>query len=151
MKKIDFTLIGLLIIIIIPVNNFIYAKLDPYYPHNNSVNEGLYLNTYLSIDNFPISYLSENKMHSESIRKKTFDSFNNDMDSAVNHDASQYEINNFTKAKMSYDFMEENLELEQWMMDYEWIKIEKFDEEEIKLEDWMTNPQSWQENKFLSL
>ena len=151
MKKIDFTLIGLLILIMIPVNSFIYAKFDPYYPSYNSMNDGLYFNTYLTIDNFPDRHLSENNAYLVKIRKTTFDSFNSDMDSAVSHDAFHYELNNYEEAIMNNDLVEENLELEQWMMDYEWIKIEKFEEEEIKMEGWMTNPQKWEKTKFSTL
>lgn len=41
------------------------------------------------------------------------------------------------------EIMEENLELEDWMLNYNWIEHENFDEQELKLEGWMKNPENW--------
>lgn len=39
--------------------------------------------------------------------------------------------------------LDENLELESWMMDAHWIEIENFEDEELKLESWMSSPENW--------
>jgi hypothetical protein len=41
------------------------------------------------------------------------------------------------------EIIEESLEIEEWMLDYNWIEKEDFEEEELKLEDWMQNPENW--------
>ena len=46
-------------------------------------------------------------------------------------------------------FMEENLEMEKWMLNYNWIeKNEVITEEELKLEVWMRSPTNWNTNLY---
>ena len=48
----------------------------------------------------------------------------------------------------SFEFVEENLELEDWMLDYAWIENENITEDELIMEDWMIQPKSWNAPTF---
>jgi len=47
------------------------------------------------------------------------------------------------ESELETEVLEESLELEDWMLNYEWIEKENIMEEELKFEDWMQSPKKW--------
>lgn len=63
------------------------------------------------------------------------------MDSSLNEASKE---TNAPAIKEDSEFILENeLELEDWMLYYEWIHTEIFQEEELTMEDWMVYPKMW--------
>ena len=41
------------------------------------------------------------------------------------------------------ELIDESLEMEDWMLDSNWLEKESFEEEDLKLEEWMKYPKNW--------
>ena len=41
------------------------------------------------------------------------------------------------------EIIEQDLEIEEWMLNFNWINKELFEEEELKFENWMVYPKNW--------
>ncbi len=63
--------------------------------------------------------------------------------SAVKKETEKAEKTNVKFKAEAEVIIEENLELEDWMLNYEWIDNENFEEEELQFEDWMKYPKNW--------
>ena len=141
MKGIEITLIGLIILSILPANNIIYSqeKIPGKYDYNECSNPS---DTY-PVGDLSLLYLSENKSKFSQPNETSLNSGKIYLDSAVMINEFQGEIIPYEETETSNNFQEESLELENWMMDYEWMTIEEIAEGEMELEEWMISPQNW--------
>lgn len=142
MKGIDITLIGLLILSILPANNIIYSQenIPANFYYDECSDPSI---TYMVTGDLPLLCLYENKTKFTQPHVISYNSGNIYLDSSVVINEFQDKIIPFEETGASNNFVEESLELEKWMMDYEWIKREKIAEEEMELEKWMISPQNW--------
>ncbi len=144
MSKTGISLLAFVAMIIIPVNAKFPTQNPPLIPETNLYsqrNNNSFSRPVFSFQHSAFGLIKKRSSKTMLNNLSGADNLITGLDSSVvMEDYSFPVVENFQAIE---EFFEENLELEQWMLDYEWIKTEKIIEEDLEMEDWMRTPEKW--------
>jgi len=135
MKNLRIKVIGVSIMSIIILAEIISHKNKSHYQENiSTAGVGIFFNLIMTDSENTILALKINKAKAHNL-------YITETDSAIFLDNYGNMVMEFNENEES--IFEEQLEMENWMLEYNWIEKETIIEEELQIEAWMTSPENW--------